>query len=214
MSISDASITAQPQEAELVARLRAEAAAEFAGHPDWAQADLIRNYVFLRLHAERAKPNLHAYRIRKGKWMPANVWLGATIVNQAEADRDIPKLLATPAAKRFLSMEPLLGPIDLRAIPVTVDGYDLRLDSLSGISRHTWHSEFAGLGYDPGPYGMIDSYKPRLDWIIVGGESGAGARPIPDGAAQSIVDQCIAAHVAVFVKRRAARPTAHHRASP
>lgn len=43
-----------------------------------------------------------------------NVWIGATIVNQDEADRDIPKLLAVPAAKRFLSMEPLLGPVDLR----------------------------------------------------------------------------------------------------
>ena len=42
-----------------------------------------------------------------------NVWLGATIVNQAEADRDIPKLLATPAVKRFLSIEPLLGSVDL-----------------------------------------------------------------------------------------------------
>ncbi|CAJ7189942.1 Bacteriophage protein gp37 [Burkholderia pseudomallei] len=48
------------------------------------------------------------------KWPWPNVWLGATIVNQAEADRDIPKLLATPARVRFLSMEPLLGPVDLR----------------------------------------------------------------------------------------------------
>jgi protein gp37 len=45
--------------------------------------------------------------------IPANVWIGATICNQEEADRDIPKLLAVPAAKRFLSMEPLLGPVDL-----------------------------------------------------------------------------------------------------
>lgn len=48
-----------------------------------------------------------------GGW-PSNVWLGATICNQAEADRDIPKLLAVPAAVRFLSMEPLLGPVNLR----------------------------------------------------------------------------------------------------
>lgn len=44
---------------------------------------------------------------------PPNVWLGATVVNQAEADRDLPKLYATPAHLRFLSMEPLLGPVDL-----------------------------------------------------------------------------------------------------
>lgn len=43
----------------------------------------------------------------------SNVWIGATVVNQEEADRDIPKLLAVPAAKRFLSMEPLLGPVDI-----------------------------------------------------------------------------------------------------
>lgn len=47
--------------------------------------------------------------------LPPHVWLGATVVNQAEADRDIPKLLATPAAVRFLSIEPMLGPVDLRA---------------------------------------------------------------------------------------------------
>lgn len=44
---------------------------------------------------------------------PQNVWIGATVCTQAEADRDIPKLLAIPAAKRFLSIEPMLGPIDL-----------------------------------------------------------------------------------------------------
>ncbi|VFR80944.1 Bacteriophage protein gp37 [plant metagenome] len=47
--------------------------------------------------------------------LPANVWLGASVVSQAEADRDIPKLLAAPARRRFLSMEPLLGPVDLQA---------------------------------------------------------------------------------------------------
>ncbi len=48
-----------------------------------------------------------------GDDVPGHVWLGATITHQAEADRDIPKLLRTPAAKRFLSMEPLLGPVEL-----------------------------------------------------------------------------------------------------
>lgn len=47
------------------------------------------------------------------KWPWKNVWLGATVVNQEEADRDIPKLLTTPAAKRFLSVEPMLGPVDI-----------------------------------------------------------------------------------------------------
>lgn len=51
--------------------------------------------------------------------LPPNVWLGATVVNQAEADRDIPKLLRVPARTRFLSMEPLLGPVDL--MPLVCD---------------------------------------------------------------------------------------------
>lgn len=67
--------------------------------------------------------------INAGRWGWAdnvfpNVWIGATIVNQEEADRDIPKLLRTPAAKRFLSMEPLLGPVDLRFTNGLVHGCD------------------------------------------------------------------------------------------
>jgi protein gp37 len=52
---------------------------------------------------------------------PSNVWLGATICNQEEADRDIPKLLAVPAAKRFLSVEPMLGPITVFSLNGPID---------------------------------------------------------------------------------------------
>ena len=61
---------------------------------------------------------------------PANVWLGATICNQAEADRDIPKLLQVPAAVRFLSMEPLLGTVDLRLVNLATED-DGPLDDIS-----------------------------------------------------------------------------------
>lgn len=54
--------------------------------------------------------------------VPPNVWIGATVVNQTEADRDVPKLLATPAAVRFLSIEPMLGPIDLDAALWSYEG--------------------------------------------------------------------------------------------
>jgi protein gp37 len=60
----------------------------------------------------------HALPRKIAKWPLPNVWLGATICNQAEADRDIPKLLAVPSAVRFLSIEPMLGPIDLDAFPI------------------------------------------------------------------------------------------------
>jgi protein gp37 len=100
-----------------------------------------------------------------------NVWLGATVVNQAEADRDIPKLLATPAAVRFLSVEPMLGPIDLtRALPLR---YEV------GIGAQT----------------MDSGRLPGIDWVICGGESGPGARPMHPDWARSLRDQCAAAGV-------------------
>ncbi|WP_347558520.1 phage Gp37/Gp68 family protein [Robbsia sp. KACC 23696] len=112
-------------------------------------------------------------------WLPDNVWLGATIVNQAEADRDIPKLLAVPARVRFLSMEPLLGPVDLeRPMP----GPDLAQGG-GGMICQPW---------------MIQS---GIDWVIVGGESGANARPMHPGWARAIRDQCSAAGVPFLFKQ-------------
>ena len=74
---------------------------------------------------------------------PANVWIGATVVNQEEADRDIPKLLAVPAAKRFLSMEPLLGPVDL-------SGYLCDFDLGQGSSWGNLH--WVIVGGESGPH--------------------------------------------------------------
>lgn len=112
-------------------------------------------------------------------WMPDNVWLGATICNQAEADRDIPKLLAVPAKVRWLSMEPLLGPVDL----------SLWLDLYQ---------------YEDG-----DCWRPRNlsrplrspDWVVVGGESGTKARPMHPDWAYSLADQCAAADVPLLFKQ-------------
>lgn len=108
-----------------------------------------------------------------GRWdsMPLpNVWLGATIVNQAEADRDIPKLLATPAALRFVSIEPMLGPIDLSG--------PLAANALREI--------------DGGP---------AIDWVIVGGESGPGARPMHSDWVRALRAQCQAAGVPFLFKQ-------------
>lgn len=108
-----------------------------------------------------------------GRWdsMPLpSVWLGATIVNQAEADRDIPKLLATPAATRFISVEPMLGPVDLSG--------PLAANALREI--------------DGGP---------AIDWVIVGGESGPGARPMHPDWVRALRDQCQAAGVPFFFKQ-------------
>jgi protein gp37 len=118
---------------------------------------------------------------------PTDVWIGGTIVNQAEADRDIPKLLAVPAAKRFLSMEPLLGPVDLDTIYNTDFGEGQPyLHPLIGRV-----SDGHGDGCN----------TPSIDWVIVGGESGPGARPMHPDWSSSLRNQCVAAGVPFLFKQ-------------
>ncbi|MGJ7611303.1 MULTISPECIES: phage Gp37/Gp68 family protein [unclassified Variovorax] len=120
------------------------------------------------------------------EWPWSNVWLGATVVNQAEADRDIPKLLAIPAAKRFLSMEPLLEPVDLNNIEVPMKvGVDV----------------FSALEYDGDPEDDVEFGTATVDWVIVGGESGHRARPMHPDWARSLRDQCVAAGVPFLFKQ-------------
>lgn len=129
-------------------------------------------------------------------WLPTNVWLGITVVDQAEADRDIAKLLAIPAAKRFLSMEPLLGHVNLQHIPVASGygagpcsgcGSDVYIDALSG-------STFCA--------GSCDGPRSNgIDWVIVGGESGPKARPMHPDWVRSLRDQCGAYGVPFLFKQ-------------
>jgi protein gp37 len=129
-------------------------------------------------------------------WPLPNVHLGVSVENQKWADIRIPALLDTPAAVRFLSMEPLIGPVDLCG-PI-VPG--------RGRPRLTyWLDGRPGYG-DPVPTGTGIEMRPlttgpSLDWVIVGGESGPGARPMnPEWAAQ-IVQECQHSNVPVFVKQ-------------
>lgn len=108
-------------------------------------------------------------------WAP-NVWLGTTVEDQASAEERIPHLLSVPAKLRFLSMEPLLAPVDLWAF-------------LKGSIRD---KSLAALGSPP---------MPGVDWVIVGGESGSHARPFELAWARDLVRQCRAAGVAPFVKQ-------------
>lgn len=120
-----------------------------------------------------------------------NVWLGVSVEDQMRADERIPDLLATPAAVRWISAEPLLGPVDLTAVSWGDDLIYGSTDALSGVDTCM---EFPG---EP------RRSRSKLDWIVVGGESGEGAR-IWDGftdAARSIRDQCRAAGVAFFMKQ-------------
>lgn len=101
-------------------------------------------------------------------WPLPNVWLGVSAEDQKRADLRIPALLDTPAAVRFVSAEPLLGPIDLHGDPIGKDSV-------------FW------IGH--------------LDWVIVGGESGPGARPMHPDWARSMRDQCVAAGVPFLFKQ-------------
>ncbi|MGI5223016.1 DUF5131 family protein [Nocardia sp. CA-290969] len=117
-----------------------------------------------------------------------NVWLGVSAEDQRWADIRIPALLDTPAAVRFVSAEPLLGPIDL----------DGPLDQ-TGAHRPKltyWLTGRPGFAED----GTLTT-GPRLDWVIVGGESGHGARPMDPVWARSLRDQCTAAGVAYLFKQ-------------
>lgn len=114
-------------------------------------------------------------------WPLPNVWLGTSVEDQASADARIPHLLATPAAVRFVSAEPLLGPVDLDEIAIPRP--DLRASVI-------W-SALRGWGGAPA----------KLDWVIVGGESGPGARPMRPDWARSLRDQCVAAGVPFFFKQ-------------
>lgn len=116
-------------------------------------------------------------------WPPANVWLGVSCEDQRAADERIQALLQTPAAVRFVSAEPLLGPVDLR-----------RIDGTGG--RGTWDV----LRCAPTDDGQRNCGT-GIDWVIVGGESGPGARPCEVAWIRSIVEQCRTAVAPVFVKQ-------------
>ena len=127
------------------------------------------------------------YSVPFAAWPWPNVWVGATVVNQEEADRDIPKLLAVPAAKRFLSMEPLLGPVQLDTIYNTDFG-----------EGQPYLHPLIGRVSD----GHGDSCSaPSIDWVIVGGESGPGARRMHPDWARNLRDQCETAGVPFLFKQ-------------
>jgi protein gp37 len=115
-----------------------------------------------------------------------HVWLLVTACNQAEADRDIPKLLQVPAAVRGVSIEPMLGPVDLsRFVYDREDKIRAAMNSPAAFNRDQ----------------AEDGIPHPLDWVIVGGESGQNARPMHPEWVRSLRDQCQAAGVKYFFKQ-------------
>jgi protein gp37 len=140
-------------------------------------------------------------------WPLPNVWLGTSVENQKWADVRIPKLLQTPAAVRFLSCEPLLGPVDLGLLDE-----DCRLwDCGHTLAMHEFGSLACGAELAPdGELCDCMGYRSPIDWVIVGGESGPQKiredgtklpRPMHPDWALSLRDQCVAASVPFFFKQ-------------
>lgn len=123
---------------------------------------------------------------------PANVWFGASVESQKYAEERIPELLGTPAAVRFLSCEPLLGAVNLSHWLSIPDGLDD--DPLAAMALHDAIREGRG-----------DSVR-KIAWVIIGGESGHGARSMRLDWARTVVAQCRDAGVKVFVKQLGAWP--------
>jgi len=120
--------------------------------------------------------------------MPPNCWLGCSVENQATADERIPHLLRTPAAVRFLSVEPLLAPVDLTTVPGFYYPGATTHDALAGRLYH----------HDDDDQWTRDT---KVDWVIVGGESGPKARPMHPQWARDIRDQCVVSGTPYFFKQ-------------
>ena len=127
-------------------------------------------YLVLTKRAERMRTFVSAWKMSD---FP-HIWLGVTVCNQSEADEKIPLLLQTPAAHRWVSIEPMLSEIDID--PYTHEDEDI----------------FGGL---------------HIDAVILGGESGPGARPMHPDWARSVRDQCKAAGVPFFFKQWGTLPS-------
>jgi len=117
------------------------------------------------------------------KWPLPNVWLGVTVCDQDDANFRIPILLDTPAVCRFISIEPMLSKIDLTYMPLA--GSDYIINGLTGIFTSP-HNNMRFMG---------------LDWVIVGGETGPGAREMKPEWAYQIQQQCETSSTPLFFKK-------------
>lgn len=154
----------------------------------------------------RATPNLvwmlltkrpqNAPSMLPADWGPgyANVWLGVTAENQEEANRRLPLLAALPARLRFLSCEPLLGPVELGAA-----GWD-RCPSCRGAGAKE-EGENDACWLCPACLGSGHSARPAIGWILAGGETGGGARPMDPAWARSLCRQCEEAKIPFLFKQ-------------
>jgi protein gp37 len=133
-------------------------------------------------------PACAVYNRCEREWPLSNIWLGVSVENQETANERIPLLLQVPAGVRFLSCEPLLGPVRVDHIDADGAGHKeyCQINALTG--RHTDMAR---------PCADVN----KIDWVIVGGESGHGARPVHPDWVRSLRDQCKRNGTAFFFKQ-------------
>jgi len=129
---------------------------------------------------------------REHGW-PAACWAGVSVEDQRRADERIPHLLTVPARVRFISAEPLLGAVDITDLACGGN-------ALAGCEA-SWDGETRNV-------------RPPISWVIVGGESGPGARPMDLEWARSLRDQCQSAAAPFFMKQMSAHAGADKKAIP
>ena len=173
-----------------------DGAAMFGDDPlDWR----IRQMIHVAARRQGADLNADRHQNHGGPWPLPNVHLGVSVENQGTADERIPRLLSCPAAIRWISAEPLLEAVDLERIDATKAGWR----SVNGTPEPTAISAFGKWQDEP----VRARLQNGIDWVVVGGESGPGARPFNIDWARALVGQCRAADVPAFVKQLGSAPT-------
>lgn len=142
----------------------------------------------------------HGGALEEVAWPLANVWLGVSAEDQVRADERLPNLLETPAAVRWVSLEPMIGPVDLTRIPhdEPIDGVQYYIDTLTG---RIWAPEGASpyRGHVAGGRKYV-SLCGWLNWVVVGGESG-GERPMHPEWARQVRHACQTSKTAFLFKQ-------------
>lgn len=181
-------------------------AAQCAGHPRllfqylddlaWERPDIVI-------------PQLQGRGEERVSWPLPNVWIGASVEDQESADERIPELLELTAAIRFLSCEPLLGPVVLTRWLGGCDSCEHSTSRFNGGRRATTCSLLREriVAYGPDtPTRPGECPRPEVHWVIAGGESGPKARECDVAWIESIVEQCRETGTACFVKQLGAKP--------
>jgi len=141
------------------------------------------------------RPHRAARKIQGlGLPLTPNIWIGTSVENQQFADNRIPALLDIPVRVRFLSCEPLLGPIDLSEY-ISAQVNDCQTDTSSPETRDALRGLVAAASKTMGP---------TIDWVITGGESGAKRRPLDLAWVRAIRDKCLQGYVPFFHKQGSA----------